>query len=102
MNQLNQSTCVIEKLTKLASESMHIYLFHHSRLKTPKSNRKVLFTKNMDKLALGMVRKGYAKPKPSNLYKISIAEDLPSLIYPMYLSPPSSYSNKITPNLFLL
>ena len=30
------------------------------------------------------------------------AEDPPSLIYPMYLSPPSSYSNEVTPNLFLL
>ena len=29
-------------------------------------------------------------------------EDPPSLIYPMHLSPPSSYSNEVTPNLFLL
>ena len=28
-----------------------------------------------------------------------LARDPPSLINPMYLSPPSSYSNKITPNL---
>ena len=27
-----------------------------------------------------------------------LARDLPSLIYPMYLSPPSSYSNKVTQN----
>ena len=27
-----------------------------------------------------------------------LARDLPSLIYPMYLSPPSSYSNKATHN----
>ena len=31
-----------------------------------------------------------------------LARDLPSLIYPMYLSPPSSYSNKVTPNLCLV
>ena len=30
------------------------------------------------------------------------AGDPPSLIYSMYLSPPSSYSNEVTPNLFLL
>ena len=30
------------------------------------------------------------------------AKDPPSLIYPMYSSPPSSYSDKVTPNLFLL
>ena len=31
-----------------------------------------------------------------------LARDPPSLIYPMYLSPPSSYSNKVTPNLCLV
>ena len=31
-----------------------------------------------------------------------LAKDPPSLIYPMYLSPPSSYSNKVTPNLCLV
>ena len=30
-----------------------------------------------------------------------LGRDLPSLIYPMYLSPPSSYSNKVTRNLVL-
>ena len=28
-----------------------------------------------------------------------LARDPPSLIYPMYLSPPSSYFNEVTPNL---
>ena len=31
-----------------------------------------------------------------------LARDPPSLIYLMYLSPPSSYSNKVTPNLCLV
>ena len=31
-----------------------------------------------------------------------LARDLPSLIYPMYLSSPSSYSNEVTPNLCLV
>ena len=31
-----------------------------------------------------------------------IAEDPPSLVYPMYLRPLSSYSNEVTPNLFSL
>ena len=31
-----------------------------------------------------------------------LARDPPSLIYPMYLSPPSFYSNEVTTNLFLL
>ena len=31
-----------------------------------------------------------------------LAKDPPSLIYPMYLSPPSSYSNKVMSNLCLV
>ena len=31
-----------------------------------------------------------------------LTRDLSSLIYSLYLSPPSSYSNEITPNLFLV
>ena len=31
-----------------------------------------------------------------------LARDPPSLIYPMYLSPPSSYSNEVMPNLCLV
>ena len=31
-----------------------------------------------------------------------LAKDPPSLIYPKYLSPPSSYSNEVTPNLCLI
>ena len=31
-----------------------------------------------------------------------LARDPPSLIYPIYLSPPSSYSNKVMPNLCLV
>ena len=32
------------------------------------------------------------------LDKTQLARDLPSLIYPMYLNPPSSYSNKASQN----
>ena len=31
-----------------------------------------------------------------------LVRDPPSLIYPIYLSPPSSYSNKVMPNLCLV
>ena len=31
-----------------------------------------------------------------------LVRELLSLIYPMYLSPPSSYSNEVTPNLCLV
>ena len=31
-----------------------------------------------------------------------LARDPPSLIYPMYLSPPSFYSNEVMPNLCLI
>ena len=31
-----------------------------------------------------------------------LARDPPSLIYPMYLSPPSSYSNEVTSNIYFV